>query len=215
MEELLLARSQRDDQTNCLRWMGAHTQKGYGHVVQNGQTRPVHRVAYEVWLGPIPEGLEVDHVKARGCLHRDCIEPTHLEAVTHAENVLRGDAPSALNARKTQCPQGHPYDAANTWVAGDGSRKCRACKSARNQEYRARRRARTTGAATVLALVAVLTLTAAPAEARPARVEPQVNVAQCARFGKVPNYHRRRCRAVPFYDMVPPQGTGPYVTDHP
>lgn len=73
----------------CRRWIGAHNPKGYGQLTEHGRVRPVHQLAYEAWVGPIPEGYEVDHVKALGCRWRDCINPMHLEAVTHRENVRR------------------------------------------------------------------------------------------------------------------------------
>lgn len=87
--ERLLARSERDQTTGCLRWTGALTHKGYGLMSVDNHVQQVHRIAYAVWVGPIPESLEIDHVHERGCRYRDCIEPTHLEPVTHGENVRR------------------------------------------------------------------------------------------------------------------------------
>jgi hypothetical protein len=118
----------RDPATNCLRWTGAHTPKGYGHIVLGGKRVAVHRAAYERHHGPIPAGWEVDHVRSAGCIHRDCIEPTHLEAVTHAENVAR------QVATITHCPSGHEYTPENTIAGRNGrgypSRQCRECKNA-------------------------------------------------------------------------------------
>jgi hypothetical protein len=89
LESRLLDRAVRDDESGCLRWPVSRNSKGYGHIKINNRTVGVHRVAYEVWIGPIPQGMEIDHVAANGCRHRDCIEPSHLEAVTHAENLAR------------------------------------------------------------------------------------------------------------------------------
>ena len=127
--ETLDLRSVRNSETGCLRWMGAHTPKGYGQIVIDGKHRGVHRVAYERAFGPIPDGFEVDHVYAKGCRYRDCIEPSHLEAVTHAENVSR------VADKRLECPKGHPYDGANVYMKPDGSRDCRTCKSDRRRAW--------------------------------------------------------------------------------
>lgn len=87
VEDRLRGRSVRVD--GCLRWTGAHTKTGYGQITINDKRVSVHRAAYTVWVGAIPDGLDIDHVASRGCNHRDCIEPNHLEAVTHAENLRR------------------------------------------------------------------------------------------------------------------------------
>lgn len=105
--ERLLANSYRaDDGSGCLRWAGEHGTKGYGGVSIGGKNFQTHRVAYELWVGPIPDGLEIDHVYARGCRHRDCNNPAHLEAVTHAENVRR--------RHRTHCTHGHELTPENT-----------------------------------------------------------------------------------------------------
>ena len=136
----LVARSVRaDDGTGCLRWTGTHNPKGYGQVVVEGQLRQVHRVAHKVWLGPIPDGHEGDHVHARGCRWRDCIEPRHLEAVTHAENVARS------LALVTHCPNGHELTEANVkpyrTTKGYIGRKCRTCFNENRAAWRANRKA--------------------------------------------------------------------------
>lgn len=125
----LSTRVERDEETGCLRWTGAHA-NGYGHISLDGRQRLVHRVAYEQAYGAIPEGLHVDHVWDRGCRHRDCIEPSHLEAVTLAENNRRA------KAKITHCRQGHPFDEANTHLSARGKRECRTCK----RDYMRRRR---------------------------------------------------------------------------
>ena len=93
-----------------------------------------HRFAYETFVGPIPEGLTIDHL----CRIRHCVNPEHLEAVTDRVNILRGEGISAQHARATHCPQGHPYDLINTYVAPDGDRDCRDCRRQSMVRYRQR-----------------------------------------------------------------------------
>lgn len=125
----------RVPETGCLRWMGPKNSNGYGRI---GPYRYVHREAYEIAFGPIPEGHEVDHVWDRGCRFRDCIEPTHLEAVTGATNKRR-NLRIVEQVARDECPKGHPYDEANTYVK-DGSRNCRRCGNERDNARYARRR---------------------------------------------------------------------------
>lgn len=111
-------------------WTGTLQPEGYGRIGKAGRPIGAHRLSYETFVGPIPEGLHIDHL----CRIPRCVNPVHLEPVTCAENMHRGTSPAALNARKTHCPHGHPYDEVNTRRRVDGSRACRACEAA----YRAR-----------------------------------------------------------------------------
>lgn len=112
----------------------------YVRLSPSGPKRPAHRSAWEAAHGPIPKGLEPDHL----CRDRACINTEHMELVTHRENILRGESPQAKNARKTHCPLGHPLSGANLRVERDGRRRCRACYRVRRREhqraYRARKR---------------------------------------------------------------------------
>jgi hypothetical protein len=106
------------DLAGCWVWTGGLTE-GYGTFgVAAGNTVRAHRWLYEQIHGPLPSGLEPDHLYR----NRACVRPSHLEPVTHAENERRGAGWPGQNARKTRCPQGHSYD----HVCG-GSRRCRTC----------------------------------------------------------------------------------------
>lgn len=119
----------------CWGWTAARYQ-GYGVFNVSGQARLAHRLAYEEMVGPIPEGLTLDHL----CRNRGCVNPAHLEPVTLAENVLRGMSPPAVNARKTHCPHGHEYAGSNLAMKA-GTRRCLACHREEARAYRDRKRA--------------------------------------------------------------------------
>jgi len=131
IEERLLAHREVSP-SGC--WVATykHAPDGYAYVKIQGSPRLIHRVAYELWVGPIPDGLTIDHVKARGCISRACFNPAHLEAVSMRENIIRGNSANAL---KTHCPQGHPYEGETLYV-WDSWRRCRPC----NTEAQRRRR---------------------------------------------------------------------------
>jgi hypothetical protein len=131
-----------DKTEGCWLWTGSPVGKGYGRIGISGHGVLVHRFAYELLVGPIPEGLTIDHVKANGCTSKLCVKaiadefgPAHLEAVTPRENNLRGDCYSGVNARKTHCSRGHPYDLANTYITPEGFRQCRACRRYRYKHH--------------------------------------------------------------------------------
>ena len=118
----------------CWLWTAAKFPTGYGKFRFNGETSYAHRVAYELFVGPIPAAMTIDHVWARGCSSRLCVNPDHLEAVTLRENIVRGSGPSALNSRKTHCFIGHPLSGDNLRVNLNGSRVCRTCSSRRESK---------------------------------------------------------------------------------
>lgn len=120
---------------DCRVWLRTTT-NGYGFLGVGDKNKSAHRAAYEVFVGPIAEGLQIDHL----CRNRDCINPAHLEPVTQRENILRGDAPPARAARKTHCPKGHEYAGYNLCV--DPKRGDRQCRTCRNEKQRGRVRSR-------------------------------------------------------------------------
>ncbi len=129
------AKVSQPDCNGCWNWLGRDNGQGYGAFKAGGVQYKAHRFSYEMAVGPIPDGLELDHL----CRNRMCVNPAHLEPVTSRVNVLRGIAPPAANATKTHCPKGHPYDDANTWHAKSRrERVCKTCKRARNEIRRMR-----------------------------------------------------------------------------
>lgn len=118
-------------ETECWPWLGVITTDGYGQFAANRKRYRAHRYAYELVVGPIPEGYHIDHVRARGCTRTDCVNPAHLEAVTPLENLMRSDAPSAVNARKVRCKNGHEFEPAKIDPrTGRPVRWCRTCYNA-------------------------------------------------------------------------------------
>jgi hypothetical protein len=132
----------RKAETGCWEWTGHHQSNGYatlGLKDPDGKWRPnlAHRIAFELYRGPISAGLVIDHL----CRNRGCVNPEHLEVVTMGENLRRGDGPNGQHARATHCPQGHPYEGANLrWRRG--WRECVICSRIGAREAQRRLRAR-------------------------------------------------------------------------
>ena len=123
------------DEDGCWIWTGAAT-KGYGQFKIAGRQLAAHRVSYEAHVGPIPDGMVLDHL----CRKTLCVNPEHLEPVTNAENIRRGRV-GEREKSKTHCPAGHEYNDENTYSWKNGWRQCRICKRAAHRRWEARRAA--------------------------------------------------------------------------
>jgi hypothetical protein len=122
----------------CWPWRG-YVDKRYGYGFYSQQSQPIraHRYAFEDEIGPIPEGLVLDHL----CRERTCVNPGHLEPVTIAENVMRGDTYGARNAVKTHCAAGHEFTEENTYFRKDRpGRMCRQCRAIAVRKVRDKRK---------------------------------------------------------------------------
>lgn len=122
--------AQVEQTQTCWLWTG-HLVSGYGRFWLNGNSLQAHRYSYELLVGPIPDGLHLDHVVDRGCTHTNCVNPAHLEPVTPGENTRR----QRRHTQRTHCVNGHPYE--NNRGAG---RRCIICHRERMRQYYARLR---------------------------------------------------------------------------
>jgi len=132
-----------ENEVGCWLWTGSLMNEGYGRLTWKSpttgkRTNLAHRVSYEIFNEPIPAGKELDHL----CRVRRCINPTHLEPVTHRENMMRSPiAIAASNAAKTHCPQGHEYSFENTSIyrrPGYTMRSCKTCMATYARQNRER-----------------------------------------------------------------------------
>lgn len=118
---------------DCWLWTG--TGRRYGHFKIGGRDWLAHRFSYEDMVGPIPDGLTIDHL----CTNKKCVNPDHLDPVPQVVNAHRRDAQHGRGHATTHCPQGHPYDDTNTRHR-NGRRHCRACARERAQRNRDRKK---------------------------------------------------------------------------
>ena len=127
----------RVDINGCWIWIGCRNADGYGTVrvgsIQDGSRRMMlaHRWTYNIYSGEIPEGQELDHL----CRQRNCVNPLHLQVITHKENMQRGNRYLYGSPRReiTHCPHGHLYNKINTWIAPNGWRRCKICRQDANR----------------------------------------------------------------------------------
>lgn len=118
--------------SGCRLWAGTLWLAGYGRY----SNRQAHRVVYEMFVGPIPAGLTVDHI----CFNRPCVEPSHLRLLSNLANA-RNHASRPILVPDDECINGHQYTPGNTYIRPNGQRDCRACICARVLAYKARQKA--------------------------------------------------------------------------
>ena len=114
----------------CWTWIACKNICGYGLFNLNGKIIGAHRISYELVNGSIPKGLELDHL----CKNPLCVNPDHLEAVTHRENLLRGETSASINAKKTHCIRGHEFTPENTYL-NQSKRRCKICDQEYHKKY--------------------------------------------------------------------------------
>lgn len=129
----------------CWHRRGPVNSGGYSRFSAGGARTLAHRASCEHFNGPIPPGYRVDHLchtrdlscpGGRTCPHRRCVNPMHLEAVTHRENVLRGRGTGAISMVRPTCVHGHLRTLENTYVPPSGvGRQCKVCRSVANRRF--------------------------------------------------------------------------------
>lgn len=155
----------------CWYWQGNRRRRGgYGSMFWQGSLQSSHRIAYQILIGPIPDGLVLDHL----CREPACVNPDHLEPVTVAENSSR----ARRGKLATECSSGHPMSGHNLVLRKDGARYCRSCFNERQQSrragYRAERR--------ILTALAAMPFDYEPDEPLVAEVLDAINAYFDARF---------------------------------
>ena len=135
------AKVQPEPNSGCWLWSGACSNGGYGRFkIEGDMLKLAHRLSYEHFVGPIADGLCIDHL----CRVRSCVNPSHLEAVTLRENLLRGEGPSARCARQTHCLRGHEFTEENTYCRRNArKRECRTCRNMHSANWKKREKEKT------------------------------------------------------------------------
>jgi hypothetical protein len=131
-KDALAERFCRNSEDKCWPWIGSVDPDGYGLFTHGGRMYRAHRLVYELEVGEIPAGLQLDHL----CRVPGCVNPNHLEPVTAAENTRR--SPIHFGSQ-THCKNGHEFDEENTYLRPTGGRACKTCRRAASRRYEAKR----------------------------------------------------------------------------
>jgi HNH endonuclease len=132
LEERFWAKVEKTE--TCWLWTASKFSNGYGQFQTPAKNNLAHRLSYELTVGPVPDGLQLDHL----CRNVACVRPDHLEPVTCQVNITRGLVPIVSgehNRVKTHCPDGHPYSGDNLHVNAAGSRVCLTCLRAKRNKW--------------------------------------------------------------------------------
>ncbi len=120
-------------ESGCWNWTAYKDKRGYGKFIVNNKPELAHRVVWWIFKGPIPDGLEMNHL----CENPGCVNPDHLQAVTHKQNMHYGKNRIALFAKQTHCYRGHEFSPENTWIRplpkGGFGRFCKECSRINGQ----------------------------------------------------------------------------------
>ncbi len=123
-------------ENGCWVWIGQVGNWGYGKFFAKGKHETAHRMSYKLFRGKIPNGKQIDHL----CRNKLCVNPSHLEAVSIRENVLRGIGLAAQNAQKTHCNNGHELSGSNLYICPRGKRECRRCRAQASMKFAHKKR---------------------------------------------------------------------------
>lgn len=132
LQDRLFTHVSPEPNSGCWLWTGYLGTHGYGTAHDGIRTTQAHRATYRAWRGDIPPRTPLDHL----CRVPACVNPDHLEVVSHRTNFLRGMSPPAVAIRDGRCRFGHPYTEENTYYRANGNRQCRICTRRRYAEAR-------------------------------------------------------------------------------
>lgn len=120
------------DENGCWIWIASISKRGYPNFSIKGKTYNSHRISYVLFKGIIPTSNVIDHL----CKNIICVNPSHLEAVTQRENLMRGNTQARNKSHQTHCIHGHPFNKENTYINPMGIRHCRVCVNISVKKYR-------------------------------------------------------------------------------